>query len=297
MSVPQASVLCVGFFSDGPFPAHSGHRNGSPGVQDNMPARHLLLRACSTAVFVLLLGPSAFAQDALDLFHKMQQALGGADRIAAIKDFEEDGRGDAWTVTGRLMGEVRKRTRWIAPNLLRLDQAGPGDTYVLYFDGTAGWEILPERGTSRTTGVVIALEGDELAFAQRYLSGFMVDSWRGLWLADRIPGYTITSPAPNVVRISRDGRATDITLDPVTRLPVKQAVALPADPNRLPLDGNYFSEWELVEGVRFPTKRTTFRNGIKILDAKEIKTRINIGLRDEDLAAKPADFSPVLPDQ
>jgi hypothetical protein len=193
------------------------------------------------------------------------------------------------------MGEVRKRTRWIAPNLLRLDQSGPGDTFVLYFDGTAGWEILPERGTSRTTGVVIALEGDELAFAQGYLSGFKDDSWRGLYLADRLPGYEISSPAPNVVRISQRNRATDITLDPNTWLPTKQAVVLPLDPKRSPLDGAYFSDWETVEGIRFPTKRTNYRNGIKIIDAKEIRTRVNIGLRPDDLAAKPTDFSPALP--
>jgi hypothetical protein len=262
-----------------------------------MPGYSLFFRACLMACFVLLFGSSAFAQDALDLFHRMQEALGGPERIAAIHDFEEDGRGDAWTATGTLMGEVRKHTRWIrgTPSTLRLDQSGPGNTYVLYFNGTTGWEILPERGTSRTTGVVLALEGDELAFAQRYYSDFMQDSWSGLWLADLLLDYTFSSPAPNVVRISRSDRATDITLDPATWLPVKQSIALPADPNRSPLDGNYFSDWEVVEGVRFPTKRVTYRNGIKILDAKEIKTRINIGLRDEDLAAKPADFSPVMP--
>jgi len=32
---------------------------------------------------------SVSAQDGLQLFHQMQKALGGADRIAAIRDFEE----------------------------------------------------------------------------------------------------------------------------------------------------------------------------------------------------------------
>jgi hypothetical protein len=225
----------------------------------------------------------------------MQNALGGADRIAAIRDFEEDGHGNVWSTTGNSIGEVRKRTRWISPNHLRVDQLGPGNTYVLYFNGTQGWEIAPERGTSRTTGVVIPLEGDELVFAQGYLSGFKDDSWRGLYLADRLPGYKISSPAPNVIRISQGGHATDITLDPNTWLPTKQAVTLPPDPNRSSSDGTYFSEWEVVEGIRFPTKRTNYRNGIKIIDAKEIRTRVNIGLRPDDLAAKPTDFSPVLP--
>src|SRR2546430_11423342 len=35
---------------------------------------------------------------------------------------------------------------------LRLDQVGPGDTYVLFFDGTSGWEILPDKTVADLTG-------------------------------------------------------------------------------------------------------------------------------------------------
>jgi hypothetical protein len=76
------------------------------------------------------------------------------------------------------MGEVRKRTRWMRnPNLLRVDQIGPRDTYVLYFDGDSGtgWEMLPDLKNNdkfKTTGEAIELIGGELKFAQNYLSGF-----------------------------------------------------------------------------------------------------------------------------
>ena len=98
---------------------------------------------------VLFLCPLAFPQDAMQLFRKMQAALGGADKIASIQDFEEIVRADAWHDDGRPMGVVRKRVRFIRPNYLRIDQVGREDTYVLYFDGSSGWEILPdgrERG-------------------------------------------------------------------------------------------------------------------------------------------------------
>src|SRR5256885_16661460 len=83
----------------------------------------------------------------LQLLHRMQAALGGADRIAAIRDYEEIIYGRTWNPDGSPLGEVRKRTRWIQqPNVLRLDQSGVRDTYVLYLDGTTGtgWEILPD---------------------------------------------------------------------------------------------------------------------------------------------------------
>jgi len=92
----------------------------------------------------ILLSSSAASQDGLSLLHKMQAALGGADRIVAVRDFEQQVRAESIDGnTGRSLGEVRKRTRWIRPNILRVDQIGPGSTYILYFDGTSGWEIMP----------------------------------------------------------------------------------------------------------------------------------------------------------
>ena len=137
------------------------------------------------------------ADDGLLLFHKMQAALGGADKIASVRDFEQEVRAESWNgTTGQSIGEVRKRTRWIRPNHLRVDQIGPGSTYVLYCDGTTGWEILP--GTTQA----VELTGGELAFAQRYVESFRLKTW----IADRDPRNRITSPSSNVVRVS-DGVA------------------------------------------------------------------------------------------
>lgn len=150
-----------------------------------------------------LIGAAAFGQDGQALLHKMQRALGGAGQIEKIRDFEQLVRAETWDRQGRPIGQVRKRTRWIKPNYLRLDQVGPGDTYALYFDGTSGWEILPGKRQ------VVDLAGGELQFAKRYLSGFALN----IWLADRNPEYEISSPARNVVGIStRKSRMIGSTL-------------------------------------------------------------------------------------
>jgi len=74
----------------------------------------------------------------------MQNALGGVTKLSSIHDFDQSVTATTWDRHGRPLGQVRKRVRWVKPNLLRLDQVGPYDTYVLYFNGTAGWEILPD---------------------------------------------------------------------------------------------------------------------------------------------------------
>lgn len=114
------------------------------------------LRALTPTVFLLFLSLSpASGQSGVQLLQKMQTALGGSERIAAIRDYEETVQAQTWNNKGKLNGEVRKRTRWIAPNYLRLDQIGPDDSYVLFFDGESGWEILADKS-------VLALVGDEL---------------------------------------------------------------------------------------------------------------------------------------
>lgn len=228
------------------------------------------------------------------LLRKMQAALGGAEKIAAIRDYEETIRGETWNPDGSPLGNVRKRTRWIQrPNVVRLDQSGTRDTYVLYFDGTTGtgWEILPDvrgRDPLRTTGKVIDLVGGELAFARNYLSGFQFT----MWLADRMPGYTVTSPAPNVVRIANDRNVTDFTLDPRTGLPLKTNGVSLANPDRpVPAEMRY-EAWTEVAGVRFPTRRANYLNGLKLGAITDAAIRVNVGLKPQVLAAKPANFAP-----
>jgi hypothetical protein len=225
------------------------------------------------------------ADDSVVLFHKMQDALGGADKIAAIRDFEQEVRAESWNGnTGQSIGEVRKRTRWIRPNYLRVDQTGPGSTYVLYCDGTTGWEILP--GTTDA----VRLSGGELAFAQRYVESFRLNTW----LADRDPRNHITSPSPNVVRVS-DGDVShqvDITLDPVSSLPVKIGTISLSDPaHPIPSD-EVTTDWETVQGLRFPRHWTVLRNGIRVAEAKDARSFVNRGLKLSDLMAKPADSKP-----
>jgi hypothetical protein len=226
----------------------------------------------------------------------MQRALGGADRIAAIRDYEETIEGRTWNPDGSPLGAVRKRTRWMRqPNVVRLDQIGPRDTYVLYYDGErgSGWEILPDLNGSdplRTSGEAVELAGGELRFAQRYLSGFQLNEW----LADRMPAFTVSSPAPNVLRIAHGGGATDLTLDPTTWLPITSSGVSLADPDRPVQAELRYEAWTTVDGIRFPTKRANYHAGLKLGEIIGATIRINVGLTRERLRAKPSDFAPDL---
>ena len=241
---------------------------------------------------LLVLGGFATGQDrGLDLLHRLQKAVGGPRKISAIRDYEEMVVAETFSASGESRGEVRKRVRWIAPNYLRIDQVGRGSTYVLFFDGTSGWEILPDRESrDRTNGVPIDLADSELKFARGYGSTLIFK----LWLADRMGGYSVSSPSENVVRVISDvGNSLDITLDAKTSLPIKDSTTQ-AQPDQPVRQEMRYEKWTMTSGIRFPAVRANFHDGIRmaVLDTKNV--RVNRGLKVDDLKAKPPDSQPNL---
>ncbi len=227
----------------------------------------------------------AFGQDTgTDLLHRMQDALGGVARLSGIYDFDESVTANTWDRNGKPIGQVRKRVRWIRPNRLRLDQVGPYDTYVLYFDGTAGWEVLPN-------GQLADLTGGEKTFAERYLSGFELN----LWLADRLPGYKISSARPNVIRISFNNKAsqqTEITLDPSSWLPTNESSVSLADPAHPVPSETLVKGWTVVQGVHFPRRMWILHGGIRLADIETDAIEVNSQLNALELASKPPNLKP-----
>jgi hypothetical protein len=240
----------------------------------------------SVALLTLLLSSASSGQNALQLFHKMQSALGGADKIASIRDFEESVQAQAWHNDGRSMGEVHKRTRWLRPNILRLDQVGAEDTYVLYFDGISGWEITPDKPLSK-------LDPADLKFARNYVTGIILN----LWLADRDRNHSITSSQPDVIVISTKGdssQKTELTLDPATFLPTKETDISFADPAHPVARETRLEHWQAVDGVKFPYLLTKFQGGTKLAEINVEEIKLNSGLKAADLAVEPPDQKPVM---
>jgi hypothetical protein len=229
---------------------------------------------------------SAQNSDGVALFHKMQRALGGEDKIAAVHDFEEQIHGNMFDAKGKPLGEADKRIRWIRPNYLRLDQIGPFNTYALYFDGTSGWEILPDKSFK-------PLVGSELKFAQDYLRNFDLN----VYLRDRDPRYRITSPETNVVHIERiddPSDSEDFFLDPISGLPLHDGSLAPPDATHSHTSGMRFEAWTTEHGVKFASQRADFHDGARLAEIISNFITVNGGLQAADLALKPDDLRPVL---
>jgi hypothetical protein len=238
-----------------------------------------------TLALSLLLPTACECQNGLPLFHRMQTALGGREKINAVRAFEQCVRANAWDDAGKYHGVVYKRTRWIKPDIVRLDQIGMGDTYVLFFDGKAGWEILPDKGFTQ-------LAGGELEFAQGYAQGVDVMGW----LADDDVDTVFTSSASNVVSLSTKGNAlhrTDITLDPTTFLPMSEStISLTDAGHPLQTKRREFSKWRNFQGVKFPRRIVNFHGAARVADIRMLKIKINDIMSVKDLAIEPQNKQP-----
>jgi hypothetical protein len=116
-----------------------------------------------------------------------------------------------------------------------------------------------------------------------------------MWLADQTPGYSVTSPLPNVLRIAHDGKASDFTLDPLTWLPTKSAGVSLADPDHPVPAEMHYERWREFSGVRFPTHRVNYHSGVNRGEVTTEIIQVNAGLKPKELTTKPADFSPEIP--
>ena len=142
--------------------------------------------------------------------------------------------------------------------------------------GSQAGDTRPDRTRpGKTAGGAIALAGDEFKFAKQYLSGLIFKKW----LADMQQGYSVSSPANNVVRVSDDdGHSTDVTLDPKTHLPLAESSPR-IDPSKPPSTEMRIARWTKVRGVWFPIGRTNYHDGARLAAITSDQVRINSGLK------------------
>jgi hypothetical protein len=197
------------------------------------------------------------------LLAKAQQAMGGADKIAAIKDVRLTGSIKTTPEQGNLTIQVTAIT--LANGTVRQEQTLPFGKIVIYSDGKTGWLATPQ-------GVQ-----DAPAEVLRQLQGEVFRAFPMLLLSDRMEGRTVNAVGANEVEISGGGQVVRVEFDAATGLPAKlkyQDSGMPAE--------EAMSDWREVAGVKMP-----YRNDISAGSVTVSEIRINTGVTVEELSKKP----------
>jgi zinc protease len=217
---------------------------------------------------------SASVDKGRKLLQRAQAALGGAEKLAAVKDTLQIVELEMTTPQGSMKG--KQENHWVAPSHYRQTMVMPFGKVDAYYDGKTGWLSTPQGMMDVPPPVA------------KQIQGAMFRSIFGLYLSDRNPERTVTAAGDNSVEISdKSGNSVRIDLDPASGMPVKshyKSVAMTGEPASVT---ETYSDFGDVAGIKVPQKVVVEQNGQKYGDVRITETKINSGLTVEQLAKKP----------
>ena len=208
------------------------------------------------------------------LLQRLQQAVGGADKLAAVQDFTETVELSIATMPPNL--KIHQTNIWLAPSQFRQESQLPIGKVIVYSDGKSGWMSTPQG---------------ERPMPEAQLKQVREELFRNyfrLLLSDRDPDRIVNSPAEGVLEISdRDGVSVKLVLDATTGLPVKEiyreagGVGPPASMEET------FDGFEDAGGIQAPKTITVTRDGNKYAELTITQYKVNSGVKTEDINKKP----------
>ena len=208
-----------------------------------------------------------------ELLERAQQAVGGAEKLAAVKDLTQVG---AYKSAAGAAGINATQTNvWLAPGSFRQESKLAFGSVVAAYDGKIGWLM---QGQKRTPIV-----GAQLKQMQSEAFRVLVP----LLLSDRAPERTVNYVGGNTIEISdKQGTRARLTLDD-TGMPQKVSYML------MPMKGapvtveNSFSEMKDVNGIKLPFRIAMSQDGKHAADIEVQEYKLNTGVKPEDIEKRP----------
>jgi len=208
------------------------------------------------------------------LLARMQQAVGGMEKLAAVKDsvlvadyvVDQNGR----------VTSIKHTEQWITPSHYREDNELGGGTISAYFDGEFGWITIP-GGSVPLSGVTL-----------KRVQGNLFRQFQLLLQGGSLPGTTANAVDDQTVEITGPaGQWVRVMLDPATGLPAKMRYdGVPRTGSPL-LNEEFWSDFHDVGGLKIPFKIAITEGGRRYADVTILEYRINSGLKVSDLDKRP----------
>jgi len=204
---------------------------------------------------------------------RVQSAVGGADKLAAVKDFTLTQYNRFAAGTGRL--DANETDRWISPSHLRQQTRIPSGPVEMYSDGKVGW-ISNTQGTAALTGTPLKVMRSEV---------FHV--YFNLLLAGGEGRASAAAVDDRTIEIAAGGDSVRLVIDPDTGLPYQLLYDTPK-PNGAPQPVvEEYSDFREVNGIKVPFHVKYHEGGKPLAESTVSQLQINTGLQLADLERRP----------
>jgi zinc protease len=193
---------------------------------------------------------------------KAREAMGGADKLAAVKDITEIATLQLDPSVGAL--KAQRTIQWIAPRFFREENVLPFGKITSFGDGQAGWTSTPQGS-------------GPLPEAQMKQIGF--ETFR-VWFPLILGTHRMAvARLDGKVEISdNQGHALLMTFDSATGLPATETYEAIEE---------IYSGWRDVSGIKLPAKVVLRQNGKHYADITINSVSLNQGLTVEQVSKKP----------
>jgi zinc protease len=208
------------------------------------------------------------------LLQQAQQAVGGADKLAAIQDVTEVVALNMASMPPDM--KIKQTNLWVAPDSFRQESQLPFGRIVLYSDGKSGWMSTPQG--------VRPLPGAQL----KQIREELFRNYFRLLLSDRDADRTVSSPEDGVVEISdKDGNSVKLYIDAKTGLPAKEIYSAEQPGATVGSMEEIFEDLQQAGDVKVPKKVMINQNGKKFAELTIEEFKLNSGIKPDDLSKKP----------
>ncbi|MBZ5673867.1 MAG: insulinase family protein [Acidobacteriia bacterium] len=209
------------------------------------------------------------------LLERAQQAMGGAEKLAGVKDATYTANIALEAAAGGI--KIKQVNMYVAPGNLRQEQELPFGKVIAYTDGKTGWMSTPQGEQPMPAEVLKQSQGE--IFREPF----------ALMLSDRDPSRMVNAIGENAIEVSitSGGLSVRMEFDPATGLPARETYTdigsggAPAETTEI------YSDWREVGGIKLPHKAIQLENGMKMLEVTVSEYKINSGLTAAELSKRP----------
>lgn len=210
---------------------------------------------------------------------KAQKAIGGADKLAGLKDVTMTAKSQLTGPMGSM--SVDQKVRVVYPSTLRQENTLPFGKIEVYTDGKGGWLKAPQGQ--------MPLPGPQLQQAK----GEIFRLTETLLLSDQDPNRTVNfvkkdkvgDREAEVVEVSsKEGDQVSVYVDAQSGQILKKRYQGMAMAGPAATVEEVYEDFRETGGLRVPFKTTVYQNEKKFAELVYLEVQYNTGLKAEDLA-------------
>jgi zinc protease len=214
--------------------------------------------------------PDAASQSrAKQLLDRVRQAMGGAEKLASIKDVDYTADVDLQSPGGGAAMKGTQHNTYLLPSSMRQELNLPIAKHTIYSDGTSGWLASPQGNRAMSLPEMQQVQGE---------------TFRMLYHLLTIPDANLV--ADDTLEFSDGKNAARLVVDPKTSLPLKLTYEAAGMSGPAQVEET-FSAWKDVNGIKVPFERTVTQAGAKFADVHVREFKFNTGVTPEQLGKKP----------